>query len=325
MKTTSYLFFAGMLSTAAVCISSAANLTGDGYIYVTKPTTAWTPPNNVYNTPRFLWYPDKAAFRFGDQSSDNDYFGMWNPEYIGAYSFAGGLSTYASGSMSFAFGYLAAATGSDSTAMGLFSRADGSGSIALGSDATSLGGGSTALGSGAYASGGASLALGGGATGECSVGIGMGGWASGDYSVSIAAMDSASATGGYSMAIGNAATAAGSSSTAFGTGAEALADFSTALGNYAYTTSQFSVAVGTSTVSNRRNGSAASPGTPQDDDPVFMVSKGPLDPWTTPPTRNALTIYRNGDSHFNGIVRVMPGGDIPMTGYTSKPSGVQFP
>lgn len=115
-------------------------------------------------------------------------------------------------------------------------------------------------------------------------------------------------------------------STAIGYMSYAIPDYSVAVGPSAATQSFGSVALGMNTLSKRMNGSNASPGTAQADDPVFMVSQAELgtEPGDTA-TANALTIYRNGAAHFNGVVRVKAGGDISMGGYTTQPTGVSFP
>ena len=45
----------------------------------------------------------------------------------------------------------------------------------------------------------------------------------------------------------------------------------------------------------------------------------------SPGRSNALTVFKDGDAHFTGAVRVPPRGDISMGSYTAKPTGVQFP
>ena len=306
------LFFGLFTPVAAL----AASLTGDGYISVTKPATAWTPPSNVHSTNRFLWYPDAAALRFGDLSSGAQSY--WNPSSIGTYSFAGGIDSRASGRASFAFGDGAYASGEQAISMGPYTQAS-AWSVAIGSDSVALGG--LAIGGG-YASGG--YAIMGYAT-NGGLAIGMSSSATAPYSFALSTIDMASASADGAFAIGNMATASGAYSIAFGSEAIANADGAAAFGNLSFTNSQNSVAIGTGNVSNRMNGTAASPSSPQADDPVFMVGKGPLDPWSVPQTRNAITVYRNGTTHFDGIVRLKPAGDIPMGGYTAKPSGVQYP
>lgn len=306
-------------------LSSAASLTGNGYIFITSPG-GWTPPNATSSDAeiqRFLWVPEKMAFRFG--ALTNSTINYWDAANLGFGSFSGGYGTKASGDYSFAFGDGARATGASSVALGLYSTASGDWSYAIGPDTIASNGGMV-FGSGGQAVGSGSLVLGPGyASGPGSVAIGSSASASGDWSIAISTIDGAYATGTISIAIGNYTSSTGWSSLAIGDNVSSLADYSTALGFNAYTSSVASVALGSATVSNRMSGTAASPSSAQADDPVFMVSKGPLDPWTTPPTRNALTIYRNGASHFDGIVRVKPAGDVPMGTYMAKPSGVQYP
>lgn len=136
------------------------------------------------NGVRMMWYPGKAAFRVGRQTTS----GMWDDANIGVSSFAcgqnttasggfsvalggsttasGGLSiavgqgSSASGLISTAFGYTTLASGSESTAMGAFTTASGQRSTAMGSNTTASGGRSTAMGWGTSAISFAEVAMG---------------------------------------------------------------------------------------------------------------------------------------------------------------------
>lgn len=305
---------------AALC---AANLTGDGYIYITEPSTVWTPPSNVTGTARFMWYPDKAAFRFGDL--ETYYAGQWNSANIGSYSFAGGLNATASGERSFSFngqalayGAIAmggVAIGSSAVAIGDYSYVNDSG-IALGAYSQAYGSRAVSIGEGT-ADGYMSVAILGWTDGSGSVAVGT---ASSYGSGAIAIGGGAYSTGSGAIAIGGAA--AGNGAITIGSqSAESYADGAIVIGTCNQNTSISSVALGASPVVKKIDGTGPSNMTGVAGDPVFMVSQGLIGV----PQENALTIYRNGISHFNGVVRVKNGGDIPMGDYQAIPSGVSYP
>ena len=109
---------------------------------------------------RMLWHPGKAAFRAGRVG-----FGMsngteWAAASIGAYSFATGVNTRASGRGAVALGQGTAATGQQSVAGGYQTTAQGLRSVAIGDNTTARGTFSTALGLNTTAPASASLALG---------------------------------------------------------------------------------------------------------------------------------------------------------------------
>ncbi len=91
---------------------------------------------------RMMWYADKGAFRVG-YVSDNTY---WHKDSIGAYSFASGFNTQASGWNSTALGVLSLASGESSTSIGYNSEANGVNSIAIGYGNKANGFGSIAMG-----------------------------------------------------------------------------------------------------------------------------------------------------------------------------------
>jgi hypothetical protein len=323
MKATHILLGLAILIPSSACF--AANLTGPGYIYITDPVSpAWNPANAVAsdaNIARLLWVPGKMAFRFGALPSTAVH--NWDAVNLGFGSFSGGYGTLATGAYSFAFGNAAQATGTNSVAIGESASANSDNGVAIGPYSVSNND-SIVVGNGGYAEGYNNLVLGGGyGSGISSIAIGSSSYAQGDWSIAMATIDGATALGTVSIAIGNMTFAGGSSSTAVGNVVQAIAENSTALGVNVTTSSVGSVALGAGNVSNRINGAAAT-STPQSDDPVFMVGKGAADSWQ-PQTRNALTIYRNGATHFDGIARVKKGGDISMGVYTAVPSGVQYP
>lgn len=316
----------------------ATSLTGEGYIYLTEPSTSWIPPSNVTGVARFMWYPDKSAFRFGDLSDDEeDYSSSWDDDNIGRYSFAGGYNAMASGWGAFAFGGDAFAVGSGSVAMGSGVWATGHGSVALGVASEASGAWGVAMGyfamaqaASAISIGDNSLALGEGgvAIGQLSEALGSSSLAlgaatvAGDYSFAVGLEYSTYVTGDNSIGMGAGASVAGDRSVAVGYQASAIADDAIAIGSDAYTNSMRSVALGSATSSVRMNGQPVSPTAEHADDPVFMVGHGKSSPV---PAGNAFTIYRNGSGHFYGAFRVPPSGDIPMGSYTAKPSNVVFP
>lgn len=109
---------------------------------------------------RLLWHPGKAAFRAGRVG-----FGMsngteWAAASIGAYSFATGVNTRASGRGAVALGQGTAATGQQSVAGGYQTTAAGLRSMATGDNTTARGTFSTALGLNTTATANASVVLG---------------------------------------------------------------------------------------------------------------------------------------------------------------------
>lgn len=339
-----------LAATFAPLSAVAANLTGDGYIYLTEPTASWTPPSSASANSRFMWYPGKNALRFGDNSPYNY---TWDNANIGDSSFSGGLDSKASGAYSFAFGQNALALGDYSFSFGYSTSASGDYSFAAGADASAADYAIAISGAYAHADEGG-IAMGGSTyAGNYATALGYMAVAYEDYSIAIG---SAGANAVNSVAIGSnawvevyagvaigeMAWSGGDSATAIGPlaqagsigavalGAEALSDGtnSTAIGPYAQAHASRSVALGTNVSNRKMNGSVASPTTEEADDPVFMVSQAPIGTTAgqtaTPATRNAFTVYRNGTAHLNGILRVKPGGDIPMFS-TAKPSGVAYP
>ena len=124
---------------------------------------------------RMMWFPCKAAFRAGEIDALAP--DRWNENKIGAFSFAAGRNTEASGDASVAIGmgniasgYRAAALGGYNTVTGDNGFAAGSNNecyahacVALGSMSKADALGSIAIGTNSVASGGQSMALGNGA------------------------------------------------------------------------------------------------------------------------------------------------------------------
>ncbi|MBK8140034.1 MAG: tail fiber domain-containing protein [Chitinophagaceae bacterium] len=104
------------------------------------PFIAGNPPQEGPGR-RFMWYPDKAAFRVGYVSGT-----QWDKNITGQYSFASGYGSTASGVASTAMGYGTATDGFASTAMGNGTSANGTYSTAMGNGTSANGNFSTAMG-----------------------------------------------------------------------------------------------------------------------------------------------------------------------------------
>lgn len=196
---------------------------------------------------RMMWYPDKAAFRFGYVDGAN-----WDKDSIGTYSFASGYNSKAKGYYSIAMGYIAKANSDYSTAIGASAVANNNGSIAFGTAARSFGASAVAIGENATSSGNYALALGHNATasGNPSIAIGEFTNAGGDASTAIGFQTHAngtaatalgantSASGFASTAMGESTLASGENATSMGHQTTASGPHSTAMG-YAVTTNGF--------------------------------------------------------------------------------------
>jgi hypothetical protein len=259
-----------------------------------------TPVNSVPAlTPSLVWFPELRALRFGEVSES----AVWSPQMVGPYSFAAGFNSVA-GFGSFAFGSYAAAA-SESFVFGAGASATAS-SIAVGSAASGHLS-SISIGSGASSA-------------NFSLSVGEGASSLGHASVALGASSAAAADG--SSALGPQSSAVGLRSAALGNAAMAVADQSIAVGPYALATAQGSAALGYANASVTKSGGLPSPGHPQPEDPILMIGSGTGSPIAR---ANALTVFRDGDAHFAGAVRVPPRGDVPMGGFTAKPPGVQYP
>jgi len=105
---------------------------------------------------RLMWIPSLSAFRAGTSSGCCD----WNRSNIGAYSFASGLNTHASGYGSTAMGEATQATHYHTTAFGYYTIANNFYATAAGTHTTASGKASTALGEGTIAKAYGSTAIG---------------------------------------------------------------------------------------------------------------------------------------------------------------------
>ena len=104
---------------------------------------------------RFIWYPKKAAIRFGEVTGT-----QWDDANIGSYSIAGGLNPKASATSTIAFGNNAQATGDDAIALGKNTLASSVYATAIGGDAQATALHSIAIGFHAEADGQKATAVG---------------------------------------------------------------------------------------------------------------------------------------------------------------------
>ena len=160
------------------------------------PQTPGNPPVSGVGT-RFMWYPEKAAFRMGRVTNTN-----WDKDSIGIYSTAFGFNSKAKGNGSMAVGFNASATGDYAVSFGHDTEARGIYSIALGNS-------TIASGSPSLASGGNSKA-----SGPYSSTFGFGGVASGNAAIAMGSSTRATALNATSM--GFVTAARGESSTTMG-------------------------------------------------------------------------------------------------------------
>lgn len=239
---------------------------------------------NSATGPRMFFNPSKAAFRAGNTNGSE-----WDDPNVGAWSFATGNSTTASGTSSIAMGNNTMASGDTSTAIGSNAAAFGIGSIALGSGtlashdyslalgynttaseihATAMGYGtlaggivSTAMGFGTTASGQYSTAMGEStvASGDGSTSMGKNAWAVSDNATSMGL--NTVAGGMSSLAMGESTNASGQNATAMGLNTTASAILSTAMGNGTTASGQFSTAFGETTGASGDNSTAMGKGT----------------------------------------------------------------
>lgn len=259
--------------------------------------------------PRFMWYPAKAALRFGSPGSSD----RWDDENIGLFSTA--------------WGRLSSAFGVSSTAWGV-GRAESDYATAWGagraeSDYATAWTRGNAFGSESTAWGRAS------AIGQTSTAWGMMSYA----------------TGSFSSAWGSLTNAAGSLSTAWGASTDAIGDQSTAWGLLTSATGDVSTAWGLrtdaasylSTAFGKYNIGGGDPDDWVSTDPLLEIGTG-TDQYNL---ANALTVLKNGkvgigehqpeelfvvagtsrfedDMEVEGAltvtstVRIPPSGDLPM-------------
>lgn len=286
-----------LLASLATGSLFAANLTGDGYIYLTQPGTSYTPPTSATGN-RFLWYADKGAFQFGqnDQSA------------IGDFSFAGGESL-ATGDYAFAYGGGAQATGNYATGL----HGAGHAFAATGIHGTASGVFSIAFGYGAVADADYSLAIfGGNAGGEFSIAMGQSATASSEESLALGSWTTS--TGYASTVLGNSSLASGTGATALGYTVAAKADYSAALGSFVSVDAQYGLAVGRYNLNIQKNGSTQPSHTIlSDNDPIFEVGNGTAD--TT--RANAFTLFRDGTTRFTGPLELATSAGAVRTTLTT--------
>jgi hypothetical protein len=131
------------------------SLEGDGGIVARGSFGAGTQVTSTHIGPKLLWYPRKAAFRVGYETSDD-----WSDANIGDASLAAGYMTKAGGDFALAMGTSSSAGGHAATASGDNAIAVGRTSIAMGSYATASADYSLALGANVTAGAENSLAFG---------------------------------------------------------------------------------------------------------------------------------------------------------------------
>lgn len=207
---------------------------------------------------RFMWFPKRAALRFGSVYAED--------ANVGNYSLAGGNYVEASGDSSVAFGFMSSASGGESFAHGEGTWSGGFASVALG--------------------------LYSGASGSASMAMGESSNASGDSAMALGAFTQANGHGAFSS--GGWTTANGENSTAMGFLTKALGKYTTAMGEDTVAASFNSVAVGRF---NSDEGALdewvetdplfmIGNGTGVATDPEGIKN------------RNAFVVYKNGDARF---------------------------
>jgi len=187
----------------------------------------------------------------------------------------------------------------------------GTGSVALGSSTVASGQNSFATGWGSTASGAYAVAIGG-----TSYGAPYGNMASGEGSASVGGFfnivsgPNSGTFGGWNNIV------TGINSFASGVVNYASANDSVVFGwvNRAESSNVF--VIGRNNVggfTNNNNGNPNDDGDTQwiETDPLFEIGNGSGSGGESGRS-NALTVYKNGSAVFQGVVRVAPGGDIPM-------------
>ena len=148
------------------------------------------------------FFANKAAFRAGRVKEDND---AWNDNYIGNYSFAGGLDVRAEGTYAASFGYKNNSSGSRAFSAGGNNLASGISSVAIGYNNAAEGAYSIALGNNVSATGQAASAIGYNteADGMYSLALGQGSSTSNNAIGAIAGGKDASTSGNHAIALGH--------------------------------------------------------------------------------------------------------------------------
>lgn len=271
-----------VLAALTLAIPARAQLSGSTLQITETATFGYAPDPGSFEWRDNGILISKGVFRQGTLLPSDQGAGARLLWYPGKAAFRVGRITY--GTM-----WDEANIGTNSIAMGSNSQASGIDSIALGGNALATGQSSFAVGAGGmYATT---------ASGQSSVSIGgILNLASGAFSVAIGGVSNSS-TGGSSFSSGSGNTASGYSAVAFGSGNRAESCNSFVIGRYN---------VGGIAPTGNTTWIAT--------DPIFEIGNG-YQVMAMPPSiirSNALTVYKNGNATFQGVVRVAPGGDIPM-------------
>lgn len=282
------------------CIGADANvLTGIGYINLNGNNSASIAP--LGSGGHFVWKPsaEDGALFVGNVSTNNynvsnSSLSLLATGYTSSYSVAifGSSSENATAVGYYSTSaYAGVAIGSHALATGLYSTAVGAASDSENSSSppTALSGSSLAMGSATTATAQFSIALGFNVltSGYASTGLGVGARCVGDYSTSL------------------------------GTNANVIGDYSAALGYGAVSYSLNSIALGSMNRGDKRKDqTTVDPVVADSRDPLFTLGKG-----TTEYNRaNAVAVYRDGDMHLAGSMRMKRAGDISMGSFTAGPS-----
>lgn len=280
--------------------------------------TPINPPATGAGT-RWMWYPDKSAFRVGTISGT-----QWDKDSIGYYSFAAGQNVKAIQSNSFAMGSDCRVGGANAFALGLTQNPNGIGSMALGSFSGTIDTAlfSLSLGVANYNYGKFTTAIGysNAPVGNYSSAFGFNNVALGEYGLAMGGQTNA--TGKYSITLGWVSAATGMNSISGGYGGSASGDYAIKFGEYGQASGYGSFSFGSTThaagkyaasggYTTRANGFASlvvgqfndtlvttqtsiTPATP-----LFIVGNGN----STSARSNALVVLKNG---YIGVGNVNP-------------------
>ncbi len=286
---------------------------GTGYIDLGGNVTAPLPVQSSVAGPRFVWSPPLNTLFFG-QAEPTQIFSNNSVSLLGQTSFDGLAILGNSGSGGIALG--PASISGNSIAIGSQSGAYGSASIGIGSGygdnnnygAIAMAWGSIAIGTWSSSASGFGLAIGSHAN------------SSGDFSTSLG--NYVSSIGYGSTSLGFYATSIGDASVALGLFSEAISNESFSIGANTQTRAFGSLALGRFNRGNKRKDGTTEvvPSVSHLSDPALTLGNGT---GTSASLRkNAFTVYRDGDAHFAGSVRMKPAGDISMGSFTAGPSRV---
>ena len=287
-----HLRIVGMIAALSLsfpeCKATDANvLKGTGYVDLKGDTSAPLP--TAAAGPRFVWVPDFE----GDSRVGAIFIGhaQTSQTFENSVSLLGQASYYGTAVGPGSFAGSAVALGSRSTALGYTS-------IAIG---TKIEGDNWDYGATAIAQGSTAI----------------GPWSESQAPWSTAFGFHSTSSGDYSTALGAWISTVGDRSTALGYSTVAIGDDSVALGSSLYATALRSVALGTYNIGDKRKDlTTVNPLVADSRDSLVTVGKG----YAYNQRSNALTIYRDGDAHFAGSIRMKPAGDISMGSFTAGPS-----